>query len=156
MHGWDVLGHALPDIRLARTWREESRPLEAARAVLDLEPGEIVLETGRKRMGRAGPGIVRVLEREPGRVLIESEAPDPTWLFVLRGFWLHRSVEIDGRPVEDFPAQVAFSAVPVPAGRHTVEWRELVPGGNVSRWGPVLFVLFSAALLARERKRKSA
>jgi hypothetical protein len=95
-----------------------------------------------------------VLQNDPERLIVDVVALDPGWLFVLRGFWLHRSVQIDGRPVADFPAQVAFSAVPIPAGRHRVEWRELVPGGNVSRWGPVVFVLLSAVLLTRERRRK--
>jgi hypothetical protein len=53
--------------------------------------------------------------------------------------------------VEDFPAQLAFSAVAVPAGRHTIEWKELVPGGSVSFWGPVLFVLAAVGLVASER-----
>ena len=156
LYDWDVLPGALTDIRLAEAWREAPRPIDAASTVLALAPGEIVVETGRTARGRSRPGRVHVLEREPEKLSIATEVPDPTWLFVLRGFWPYRTVLVDGRPAEVVPAQLGFSAVAVPAGRHTVEWRELVPGGNVSRWGPVLFVLFSAALLARERKRKSA
>jgi hypothetical protein len=153
LHGWDVLPDALPDIRLVEKWREKPGPLEAARAVLALERGEIVLETGREGRGRAHKGKVRVIEREPERLSIESEAADPSWLFVLRGFWAHRTVEIDGRPVQAIPAQLAFSAVAVPAGRHKIEWRERLPGGNVSWWGPVAYVLLAAGLIARHRRR---
>jgi hypothetical protein len=145
---------ALPHIRLAESWTEEKSALDALNALPRLGLSEIVVETGARRKGRSRPGTVRVVRNLPENLVVEVEAPDPTWLFVLRGFWLHRSVEIDGRPVEDFPAQVAFSALPVPPGRHTVQWRELVPGGNVSRWGPVVFLLLTAGLLGRERLRR--
>ena len=83
-------------------------------------------------------------------------APDPTYLFVLRGFWTHRSVRVDGRPVDPVPAQLAFSAIPIPAGEHAVDWREKLPGWEVSRFGPILFVLAAAGLLVRERRRRSS
>jgi hypothetical protein len=156
VHAWDVLVDALPDVRLARTWREEPTALDAARIVLDLEPGELVVETGRKRRGRARSGNVRILRREPGRLSMEIDAPDPTWLFVLRGFWTHRTVEIDHRTVADVPAQLAFSAVPVASGRHTVDWRESVPGGRVSRWGPLVFLVLAAGLIATEHRRRKS
>jgi hypothetical protein len=62
-------------------------------------------------------------------------------------------VEVDGRPVEPVPAQLAFTAVPVPAGRHSIQWEERLPAASVSRWGPVLFVLFAAGLLVSGRER---
>lgn len=153
---WDVQKDALPHVRLAEAWTEETSALTALNAIPKLRLREIVVETGARGRGRSRPGEVRVLQNDPERLVVDVVALDPGWLFVLRGFWLHRSVQIDGRPVADFPAQVAFSAVPIPAGRHRVEWRELVPGGNVSRWGPVVFVLLSAVLLTRERRRKKA
>jgi hypothetical protein len=114
--------------------------------------GEVVLETGSRGAGRARPGTVRVLANEPERLHLETDSPDPTWLFVLRDFWNYRSVLLDDRPAECVPAQLAFSAVPVPSGRHRIDWREEVPGGSVSRWGPPVFVLLMAALLIRERR----
>jgi hypothetical protein len=98
--------------------------------------------------------MVRIDRNFPEQLVVSVEAPDPTWLFVLRGYWSHRTVHLDGRPVEVVPAQVAFSAVPVPAGRHTIEWRETVPGIEISRWGPVLFVLMAAGLAARDRRTR--
>ena len=73
---------------------------------------------------------------------------------MLRGYWNYRAILMDGRPVEDSPAQLAFSAVRVPAGRHTIEWTELVPGLTVSRWGPALFALAAALLLRSSEERK--
>src|SRR6185503_16184330 len=126
---------------LVTSWREETGALEALDAMKQLAPGEIAIESGIRAAGRARPGRVRIRERSPERLLLETEAPDPTWLFVLRGYWSYRTVLIDGKAVENVPAQLAFSAVRVPAGRHTLEWRERLPGSTVSRWGPVLFAI---------------
>jgi len=149
---WDEHERAYPDIRLLTSWREETG-LPVLNAINQLTAGQIVIESGDRRLGTARPGRLRILEKSPERLRLETQTPDPTWLFVLRDFWNHRRVLLDGLPVEDFPAQIAFSAVRVPAGRHTIEWRELVPGGSVSRWGPVLFGLAAALLLSSKAKR---
>jgi hypothetical protein len=141
-------------VRLARSWREENGPLDALNAIRGLGPGEIVVESGRRASGSARPGRVRVLEKTPERMVAEVEAPDPTWLFVLRGHFSYREILLDGRPVEDFPAQLAFSAVAIPPGRHRIEWNEEVPGGSVSRWGPALFLVGAAAIALGGRARK--
>jgi hypothetical protein len=150
---WDEHERAYPDIRLLTSWREEMG-LPALNAINQLTPGQVVIESGARRLGTARPGRLRILEKSPERLRLETQTPDPTWLFVLRGFWNHRSILLDGLPVEDFPAQIAFSAVRVPPGRHTIEWTELVPGGSVSRWGPVLFGLAAALLLLLSSKAK--
>jgi hypothetical protein len=152
---WDELPGALPDVRLAEAWREEAGPLEAARALPGLARGEIVIESGAARSGTARPGALRVLARTRNRVTIETDTLDPTWLFALRGFCVHRDVRVDGRPAEVHPAQLAFSAVPLPAGRHRVEWTERLPGSEVSRWGPAVFALLVAGLIVRERRSRS-
>ncbi len=151
---FDELPEALPDIRLARTWVEEARVLDALTRVPQLQPEEAVLETGRRARGSARSGIVHVLVKDPERIVVETVTPDPSWLFVLRGFWSYRDVFVDGRPVEVVPAQVAFSAVPVPAGRHRIEWKELLPGSGVSRYGPLLWGLLCTWLLVRYRREK--
>jgi hypothetical protein len=152
---WDELPSALPAIRLVEAWREESSALDALNTVPRLSDSEIVLETGRRASGRARPGTLRVLEDRPEALLAEVNSPDPTWLFVLRGYWPYRTVEVDGRPVDSVPAQVAYSAIAVPAGRHTIEWRERVPGLEVSRWGPLLYIPFAIGLILRDRTRRN-
>jgi hypothetical protein len=152
---WDELPSALPAIRLVEAWREESSALAALNTVPRLTASEVVLETGRRVSGRARPGTLRVLGDRPETLLAEVNSPDPTWLFVLRGYWPYRTVEVDGRPVEAVPAQVAYSAIAVPAGRHTIEWNERVPGLEVSRWGPLLFAPLAIGLIARDRRRRS-
>jgi hypothetical protein len=151
---WEELPSALPAIRLAEGWREENSALDALNALPRLGASEIVLETGRRGAGRARPGTVRVLVDRPETLRAEVNSPDPTWLFVLRGYWPNRTVEVDGRTLDSVPAQVAYSAIPVPAGRHTVEWRERIPGLEVSRWGPILFAPLAVGLIARARRRR--
>jgi hypothetical protein len=146
---WDEHRRAFPDIRLAGKWREETDAVSAWKTVRELTEGEIVIESGSRAEGSARPGRLRVIEKTPERLVIETMTPDPTWLFVLRAYWTHRTVLLDGSPIEDVPAQLAFSAVAVPAGRHRIEWREDVPGASVSRWGTVLFAIAAAGILAR-------
>ena len=143
---WDENPAALPDIRLVRGWREAGSAVDALRILPRLAADEIVLETGRSASGAASPGLVRVLERSPERLRLTTSSPDPGWLFVLRGFWGHRTITLDGAPVDGVPAQLAFTAVAVPAGDHAIDWREDVPGIEVSRWGPPAFVALAAAL----------
>lgn len=153
---WDEHDRAYPDIRLLERWREESGALPAAKLLPFLKDGEVVIESGLKAAGSARPGQrLRLLEKKPERLSVETETEDPTWLFVLRGYWSYRTILLDGGPAEDAPAQLAFSAVRVPAGRHRIEWIEEVPGGRVSRWGPVLYALLAAGILASERRRSA-
>jgi hypothetical protein len=151
---WDLLDLAEPDIRFARSWVEAESGMSAFGILPRLPSGGIVLETGRRAAGRGTPGIVHVVSRQPERLVVDTVTTSPGWLFVLRGFWNYHAVAIDGRPVEYVPAQLAFSAVAVPAGRHRIEWRELVPGAEISRYGPVLWAVFAGGLVLRSRKRQ--
>ena len=135
---WDEHEHAFPDVRLLERWTETSSSLDAVAVLPRLMDGEVVLETDQARAGAARPGRLRVIEKTPERLTAETETQDPSWLFVLRGFWPYRSVHVDGREVEPVPAQIAFTAVPIPQGRHLVEWEETLPGVEVSRFRPVL------------------
>lgn len=152
---WDEHELACPDIRLLEKWREETGPVEALSLLPALKDREIVVESGSRAAGTARPGQLAVLEKTPERLSLETVTPDATWLFVLRGHWSGRTVLVDGKESEDAPAQLAFSAVRVPAGRHRIDWSETVPGGRVSRFGPVLFALFAAGCLFAERRRSA-
>jgi hypothetical protein len=151
MQDWDELAGAFPDVRLLERWTEENDPRKIAPRILAQPSGEVVLETGDAKSGTARPGQVRVLERSPERFVVETACPDPTWLFVVRGFWDSRTVLVDGRRAEVVPAQIALSALAVPGGRHRVEWQERIPGGQISRWGPVLFSLIALLMVVRKQ-----
>jgi hypothetical protein len=152
---WDELRPVFPDIRLATRWREEAASIAALEGIRDVGPGELVLETGRRADGSARPGRIHVREKSPARLRLDTETPDPTWLFVLRSFWNHRTIRLDGKPVEAVPAYLAFTAVPIPAGRHSIDWQERVPGGRWSRFGPVLAGIAFVALAVAGRRGKA-
>jgi hypothetical protein len=151
---WDEHEKPFPDIRLATSWIEEETAVAAASRIGQLRPGELLVETGRRGEGQAAAGVVRILRRTQSRLAVETDVPQPTWLFVLRAYWDYRRVAVDGAEVETSPANLAFTAVPVPAGRHRVDWEERIPGLEVSRFGPALYgIVVAAALAARVRKR---
>jgi hypothetical protein len=154
LHDWDELEGALPEIRLSPGWQEETGSVAALQALPRLAAGQVVIESGQRRSGVARPGRLRVLENRPEEILLDIDSPDPGWLFVLRGFWNSRSVRLDGAAVDVFPAQLAFSAVAIPPGRHRLDWREEVPGWSVSRWGPALAALLAALIYLRRGETK--
>ncbi len=151
LQDWDESPAAEPDVRLVSRWREAADSVSALSMLPELSVGEVVLETGRPGAGSARPGSIRWLERSPERMALETSSPDAGWLFVLRGFWDHRAVRVDGRPVEPVPAQLAFTSVPVPAGEHRILWEEKIPGIRASAFGPP-FACAAAAILLRRRR----
>jgi len=150
---WDEHERPYPDIRLLSSWQEVSTTSGALHVFPRLRAGEVVLESGSSGSGAAPEGILRILERTPERLRLETELSAPAWLFVLRGYFPFRRVLVDGRPTEVFPAQIAFSAARIQAGRHAVEWIEEQPGGRGVWAGPVAFVLLSAASLTMRSRR---
>jgi hypothetical protein len=140
-------------MRLLERWREESAPIAALNRISSQQPGEIVIESGRMSSGTARGGTLRVIERGAHRVHLTSSSPDPTWLFVLRGYWPYREVLIDGRRTSVSPAQIAFSAIAVPAGTHDILWTEQVPGLRVSVWATVAALTLAIWILRAERTR---
>ena len=146
---WDENESALPDVRLARRWIETTGPVEALAALPRMPADGLVVETGRAGTGQARAGEVRVLEKSAERLRIQTRCPDATWLFVLRGDWSYRTVTVDERPIAVSPAQIAFAAVPLPPGVHRVDWRETIPGIEVSVWGPAAGLVLLAAVRFR-------
>ena len=152
--GWDRNPAALPDIRFAPRWTETAGPLESAVALSKAGVGDLIVETGRGAAGEsAGSASAKVVERTPEFLRIETASERPAWLFVLRAWWPYRDVTVDGRPIETAPAYLAFTAVPVPEGRHTVAWRERVPGGGASRLGPLAAGMAAVLLLVSRSRR---
>ncbi len=148
---WDENPSAAPHIRLVAQWDEAPGPVEALAALPRLQPGRIVIETDRRASGSARPGRVRILQESPEALALTTECADPAWLFVLRGDWSYRTVLLDGRPAPVFPAQIAFSAVSVPAGTHRIDWREDAPGLAASRWGPLAGALLLLGVVVAGR-----
>jgi hypothetical protein len=123
---------ALPRIRLARRFREvrdirEAYSLIHARKVDLLET--TVLETGRSGEGQASAGRLRIerLGREGLRV--KTEASGAAVLLLPLSPQPFREVLVDGENVQPFPANLCWTAVPIPEGKHLVSLHEKLPGG---------------------------
>jgi len=94
----------------------------------DFDPArEVVLAAGEARgvPGRLGP--VRLLDARPDRLVVEADLESDGWLVTVEGYDADWRAAIDGRPAPVLRANLAFRAVPVPAGRHVVEQRYSPP-----------------------------
>lgn len=66
------------------------------------------------------PLKAEVLVRGPERVEVRANATQDAWLVLLDSFYPGWKASVDGREVPIYPANIAFRAVQVPEGEHTV------------------------------------
>jgi hypothetical protein len=82
---------------------------------------------------RMADGTVTALESAPERFAVETDSRAPSLLVTsqkrFRPYW---RAYLDGREVESFAANGLFLGVEVPAGRHRVEGRFVVPRGELA------------------------
>lgn len=110
-------------------WHRVDSPRDALRAMLS--PGfdprrHAVLEApidARTRAACDAPARVELLEARASRRTYTVSAPCDGVLVFSETFYPGCEVRIDGRRVPIWPANVAFTAAPVGAGEHRVEWR---------------------------------
>jgi len=104
----------------------------------------------------AAGASVRLLERRPGRLRLQASAPGPGWLVLLDSFERGWSATVDGAAAPLLPANVAFRAVPLPAGRHEVEMRYrargVLPGLAIAALGLALLFLRTRLPAARPQR----
>jgi hypothetical protein len=98
---------------------------EAFRVLVDdLSPArEVLLSSGAPMASPAGfQGTSRVVADAPDRVVLEAALATSGYVVLLDGFAAGWRAYVDGRPAPVLRANVAFRAVQVPAGRHTIEY----------------------------------
>ena len=108
-------------------------------------------------------GKARIVEDRPERVVVDTDAATPAYLVLGDTFDPGWSATVDGQPAPIRPAYVAFRAVYLAAGTHTVVFTYR-PGGvraglNAQRLRdrarPCLLVPAPVAMLSRRRTRRS-
>ena len=92
-------------------------PAADARIVGD----ELVI--GPESCAARGSADTQVQDRPDGQLVVDVEAPAPGFVFLSEPHYPERRAFLDGQEVGALTANVAFTAVPVPAGHHRVELR---------------------------------
>jgi hypothetical protein len=75
------------------------------------------------RSGSSGPADVRLERYGVTDLSVHVEAPTPGFLYVIEGFDRHWKAQVNHASAPVLPANVAFMAVPLPAGASTVDLR---------------------------------
>ncbi|GAA1885947.1 YfhO family protein [Lapillicoccus jejuensis] len=155
---------ALPRVRWAdRALRVADERAALAALAAGVPDDTVVLPGGDDGTGDGGAssgwGAVTVTTDDTGVVAASVDHPRAGWLVVADNLqapgW---SVTVDGRPATLRPADGAFGAVAVPAGRHEVRFAYAAPGlrvGALVSLGAlaVLVILLASGVAARRRAR---
>jgi hypothetical protein len=112
------------------------------------------LLVGTRPCGDRAVVFVQAQDRSDGKLTLRYDAPRDGVLFVSEAFYPERRAYVDGREVPTVKANVAFTAIPVPAGRHRVELR-YVPVSFFLGAGITTATIFAWAILAWRRHRIS-
>ncbi len=117
-----------------------------------------VLKGSQSNVGQAAtrsvPYETRIVTYEPERVVVETNGAGAGWLVLTDAWYPGWRATVDGQPVEIARADILFRAVPVPAGRHRVEF-EFAPASPWVGLGISVVTLTGCALalwLARRKK----
>lgn len=95
--------------------------------------------------GAGAPTPATFVRDDDRHVTLTANARKPGWLVLDDTYYPGWHATVDGRPVKIHAANVAFRAVPVPAGRHTIDF-DYSPASV--RWGLILSLLALAAIAA--------
>jgi hypothetical protein len=146
-----------PPLRMSRAQREFLAPrFDPRREVLITEeaPPEIPPPSGPET---PIPGGVTFLEYAPSQIRLETNVAADAWLCLSDTWYPGWIAEVDGEPVRIRRANLSGRAIPVPAGRHRVEFR-FVPGAYrrgllLSAAGFLLLLLAGAGGILLRRRR---
>src|SRR5262249_21974227 len=97
--------------------------------------------------GAGATGTARIVKDLPEQVVIETISEGPAYLVLSDTFDPGWSATLDGQLVPIRPAFVAFRAVALPAGSHTVEFTYRPAGFELGIWLVGAGLLFSLFLL---------
>jgi hypothetical protein len=104
---------------------------------------------------RGKEGAARIVELSPERFVLETESASPTLLVSSqKRFPPYWRTYLDGREVASLAANGIFLGLEVPAGRHRVEGRFVVPGKETA--ASLLGFVALAAVLWRARNLKES
>jgi Bacterial membrane protein YfhO len=122
----DIRLFRVPD-PLPRAFRVGEGRVGDIDALLDpaFDPRRAVILANRDGQTEAGgsEGDARIVEFRADRVRIQTDGPQPGFVVLVDSYDPGWRAQMDDQPASVLRANVAFRAVPVPAGAHTVELR---------------------------------
>ncbi len=92
-------------------------------------------------------GTAKVVREEPEEVVIETESSGPAYLVLSDTFDPGWSATLDGKVTTIHPAYIAFRAVYVPAGRHSIIFRYRPAGFDLGLTITGISALFTLGLM---------
>lgn len=121
----DVLPRAFV-VSSARTFADDATALAAMKDAT-FDPAHMVILNGTPAPAQqdntpGAPGEASILQYEPERVAVEIDSPGQGWLVLTDAWYPGWRAQVDGRPADLMRADMLFRAVPIPAGRHQVEF----------------------------------
>ena len=121
----------------------------------DTDPSDAGNEMLTGTLACAGTGTVdiSVQDRADGRLVASVEAPASGYVFLSEPFYAEREAFVDGERVTPVHANLAFMAVPVPAGAHRLELRYTPTSFRLGLGLSVLTVVVWTGLSRRRRPR---
>jgi len=109
--------------------------------------------TGTRPCAGTGTTDISVQDRADGRVIASVDASVPGFVFLSEPFYAEREALVDGQRVTPVHANLAFTAVPVPAGSHQLELRYAPTSFRLGLGLSVLTVVVWTGLSRRRRPR---
>lgn len=100
--------------------------------------------------------IVGEVDGHRRHLVFETSDDSPEGLLFIRnlfGGYKEVVASVDGAPVDILPANILFRAVPVPAGKHTVEFRVPLHRGIAIAYGATALLLLAAAWMVLRPRR---
>jgi hypothetical protein len=101
----------------------------------------------------AGDVDVLVEDQPDGQVVALVDAPEPGVAFFSEPYYPEREAFVDGQAAVALKANLAFTAVRVPAGRHRIEIRHVPRGFHLGLWTGVATLSAWAALVWWQGRR---
>jgi uncharacterized membrane protein YfhO len=98
------------------------------------------------------PGKVEVVTYEPNSVVLKSETAQDSFLYASDAFYPGWRAYVDGQRTEILRANLAFRAVKVPAGEHTVLFRYVPISFYVGLVLTVIGFILSGLLIVKGRR----
>jgi hypothetical protein len=116
--------------------------------------GTVILEDASVDLDDVSTGSVTFRRDDPNDIELAVDAPAPRYLVLADTYYPGWRATIDGQKTPIYPADVAFRAVQVPAGQHTVKFAYRPRWRTVENWLSLPVLLFACGFLIYRLKAR--